>query len=289
MLRENLMTIARIGRLERLGMPAPPSVLTLGWLSHCLSELGELDEAAALADEVYEAAQQDGRPYTLCLGLFGRAYVAAMRADLSAATSFERGIEIAQTHGVQWALNLATGGRGWVLTASGRSAEGRPLLEQGVALLERHGQFPGSALFRGWLARAVDGEGDSARALELARQAVDQAAAQQQRGIHAWNRWHLAAILARAGDPDAESTFREALAAAEERGMRPLQAHCHLGLGRLYRHAGRLDEARAELATAVAMLREMGMAFWLPEAEEELMQAADRASAPSGQSGSLEC
>ena len=36
---------------------------------------------------------------------------------------------------------------------------------------------------------------------------------------------------------------------------------------------GRLDEARAELATAVAMLREMGMAFWLPEAERELAAA----------------
>ena len=52
--------------------------------------------------------------------------------------------------------------------------------------------------------------------------------------------------------------------------MRPLQARCHLGLGGLYRRTGRLDEARAELATAVAMLREMGMAFWLPEAEREL-------------------
>jgi hypothetical protein len=28
---------------------------------------------------------------------------------------------------------------------------------------------------------------------------------------------------------------------------------------------------RAELATAVAMLREMGMSFWLPEAERELV------------------
>ena len=55
--------------------------------------------------------------------------------------------------------------------------------------------------------------------------------------------------------------------------MRPLQAHCHLGLGKLYRRIGRLDEARAELATAVAMLREMGMAFWLPEAEAELAQS----------------
>ena len=55
--------------------------------------------------------------------------------------------------------------------------------------------------------------------------------------------------------------------------MRPLQAHCHLGLGKLFRRTGRLDEARVELATAVALLREMGMAFWLPEAERELAAA----------------
>src|SRR6266540_2382237 len=47
---------------------------------------------------------------------------------------------------------------------------------------------------------------------------------------------------------------------------RPLQAH-HLGLGKLYRRLGRLDEARAEPSTAITMLREMGMALWLPEAE----------------------
>jgi len=51
--------------------------------------------------------------------------------------------------------------------------------------------------------------------------------------------------------------------------FRPLQAHCHLGLGKFYRRTGRPDEARTELATAVAMLGEMGMAFWLPEAERE--------------------
>jgi hypothetical protein len=55
--------------------------------------------------------------------------------------------------------------------------------------------------------------------------------------------------------------------------MRPLQAHCHLGLGKLYRRIGSSDEARAELLIAVAMLREMGMVFWLPEAETELATA----------------
>jgi hypothetical protein len=55
--------------------------------------------------------------------------------------------------------------------------------------------------------------------------------------------------------------------------MRPLQARCRLGPGKLYRRTSRLDEAPAELQTAVAMLREMGMAFWLPEAERELAEA----------------
>jgi len=72
---------------------------------------------------------------------------------------------------------------------------------------------------------------------------------------------------------EAEAYYREALTLAQSIEMRPLQAHCHLGLGKLYRRTGRLDEARAELSTAVAMLREMGMAFWLPEAEGELAEA----------------
>ena len=56
--------------------------------------------------------------------------------------------------------------------------------------------------------------------------------------------------------------------------MRPLQAHCHLGLGKLYGRIGRPDVARAELSTAIDMLREMGMAHWLTEAEAELAGAS---------------
>ena len=90
---------------------------------------------------------------------------------------------------------------------------------------------------------------------------------------------HLAGEIAARREPvdeqGAQTHYRAALALAEELGMRPLQAHCHLGLGKLYRRVGRFDEARAELATAVAMLREMGMAYWLPEAEGELAAIDD--------------
>ena len=89
----------------------------------------------------------------------------------------------------------------------------------------------------------------------------------------------LGEIAVRETQPDlneAEVRYREALALAEELGMRPLQAHCHLGLGKLYRRVERIEEAQQELAVAVAMLREMGMTFWLPEAEAELTVVSDR-------------
>jgi hypothetical protein len=71
---------------------------------------------------------------------------------------------------------------------------------------------------------------------------------------------------------------------AERLGMRPLQAHCHLGLGTLYRQTDRHDEARAELSTAVEMLHDMEMALWLPEAEAELagLSTAPASAEPVG-------
>jgi uncharacterized protein HemY len=52
--------------------------------------------------------------------------------------------------------------------------------------------------------------------------------------------------------------------------MRPLVAHCHLDLGKLYRRTGNRQQAQEHLATATAMYREMDMRFWLEQAEAEL-------------------
>ena len=54
--------------------------------------------------------------------------------------------------------------------------------------------------------------------------------------------------------------------------MRPLQAHCHRGLGMLYAATGQREQARAELSTAIEMYRAMEMTFWLPETEAALAQ-----------------
>ncbi len=49
-------------------------------------------------------------------------------------------------------------------------------------------------------------------------------------------------------------------------GMRPLAAHCHLGLGKLYRRMGRTQEAEERITTATKMYREMAMRWWLDQA-----------------------
>jgi hypothetical protein len=58
--------------------------------------------------------------------------------------------------------------------------------------------------------------------------------------------------------------------------MRPLQAHCHLGLGTVYAAIGRWEEARAALSAAVELYRAMAMTFWLPPAEAALAEVEGR-------------
>ena len=66
--------------------------------------------------------------------------------------------------------------------------------------------------------------------------------------------------------------YQQAMALAEELRMRPLLAHCHAGLGKLYGKTGNLQQAKAYLTTGVAMMREMEMGLWLEKAEAELKE-----------------
>jgi tetratricopeptide (TPR) repeat protein len=109
----------------------------------------------------------------------------------------------------------------------------------------------------------------------LAERAVALTPAQQLRGHQAYILRLLGEIAARRDPPEsaqAEAHYRQALALADELGMRPLLAHCHLGLGTLYATLGRGDTARTALSTAIALYRAMDMTFWLPEAEVLLAQ-----------------
>jgi hypothetical protein len=101
----------------------------------------------------------------------------------------------------------------------------------------------------------------------------------QQRGYQAYTLRLLGEIAVHRDPPDAtlaEVHYQQALTLADELGMRPLQAHCHLGLGRLYAKREQREQTRAELSTAIELYRAMDMTFWRPQAEAALAQVEAR-------------
>src|SRR5262245_56890970 len=64
-------------------------------------------------------------------------------------------------------------------------------------------------------------------------------------------------------------TLSDLLVLGAELRMRPLVAHCHLGLGKLYLRTDEREQVREHLATATTMYRELGMTYWLEKAGAE--------------------
>jgi len=134
---------------------------------------------------------------------------------------------------------LRTGGLAEIHLASGRAADALPLARRGHQLT----QFVRSRGVEGWALRLV-GEVEASQASPLVT--------------------------------EAQATYRQALARAEELGMRPLQGRCRLGLGLVHRTAGRPEEAEAELRAAAETFRALAMPYWLARAEAELIARPSR-------------
>ena len=164
----------------------------------------------------------------------------------------------------------------WALAQLGEASEALNRLREAEPLLERSG---GEGPYRGigpttrWVAPLRLGRLDEARC--LGDRAVESSPGHQGFAAHAR---HLLGDIATYPDrfdgESGEAYYREALALAEPRGMRPLVAHCHLGLGKLYRRTGKQQKAQEHLTTAITMYREMEMEFWLEKAGREIGQLA---------------
>jgi hypothetical protein len=129
--------------------------------------------------------------------------------------------------------------------------------------------------FRLSLGKAQIRAGGLEEAHVLAKGALAHTRERQERGHEAYALRLLGGIAAQREPPDGEGTerhYRDALALADELGMRPLTAYCHRGLGTLYAKIGCREQAHGELSIAIELHRAMAMTFWLPQAEAALAQ-----------------
>jgi len=259
----------------RSGGPGITSVHSRTWLAINLATLGEFREAIARAEEALGIAEGAGNDFSLMHACFAVGAVHARQGrPEKAIPSLERCIRIAESGGLGLILPVIAAALGSAYVLSGRFSEAVTLLEQ-----ERDRTagrtLGGHPLLLAQLGEAYLPVGRIDEAGAAARQACELARKRSERGYEAWAMRLLGEIRARQDPSDverAEAAYVEAMARAEELGMRPLVAHCHLGLGTLYRRTGKRDQAWQHFTTATTMYREIGMRFWLEQAEAELQE-----------------
>ena len=130
-----------------------------------------------------------------------------------------------------------------------------------------------------WLSEAYLRLGRLDEALAVAVRGLEFCRAHAQQGEQAWALRLLGEIHAHRHPPEAElaeASYREALALADALGMRPLQAHCHLGLGTLYARPASGSRPAPSCLPPSSLYRAMDMTFWLPQAEAALAQVEGR-------------
>jgi tetratricopeptide (TPR) repeat protein len=237
-----------------------------------LAELGRFAEAAEVEAEAIRIAEPTQHAYTVGFANYPAGELHPLEGDWVRARSLiEHGIAMLRTGNVFLLLPFALASSARVLAQLGETREALNRLGEGEQLLERlnEGGIVGHrSLTYHALGHACLLLGRLHEARRLADRAVESSPHQPGFAAHAW---HLLGDIATHPDRfDAErgeAYYRQALALAEPRGMRPLVAHCHLGLGTLYRRTGKRDQARKSLTTATAMYREMDMRYWLEKAE----------------------
>jgi tetratricopeptide (TPR) repeat protein len=259
---------------ERFGMlTGVAPVVTRVPLIYSLAELGALAEGIAQGEEAVRIAEMVGQPFSLVMAYTQLGYVYLVKGDLDKAIPMlVRSLDICRNAQVFLFLSRATAHLGYAYLLSSRVAEALPLLEHAVNQ-PTHGLR--DLLHRSWLSEAYLVASQKEKAIEVARRALDVARHKKERGHEGWVLRLLGEIAAHKDPPDigkAENHYGQALALAKELGMRPLMAHCHVGLGKLYRRIGNLQRAKEHLTTATTMMGEMEMGLWLERAEAELKE-----------------
>jgi len=261
---------------HKLGLPYSPSVFSRAYLISCLAERGEFPAGLSCGEEAMRIAEALDQPFSVVAAYYGLGLLSLRQGQL------DRAIPL-----LQQSLNVCRSAQTlvffpWVASALGAAQTLWGSIADAVVPLEeaREKAITRKILFGHTvsvvhLSEAYLRAGRMDEATEVARQAIHLARNYKERGNEAYV-LRLLGDIATHREPleveEAEVHYRQALTLADELGMRPLQAHCHLGLGTLYATTGQREKARVELSAAIALYRAMEMTFWLPQAEAVLAQ-----------------
>ena len=262
-LEENVADLDE-GIRERFGT-MPPALASSWLLAVCHSELGQFVDGVAHGNQGLRLAEMVDQPRSLAPAHWGVGYLYCQIGQFpDAIGALERTIALRCEWDLPLWLGLARPLLGYAYSLSGRLVEALAILDEQT----RMGAAQGLAvLFVPWAAEGYLLAGRVEQAAGLTQQALTFAREHKTRGCEA-AALRLQGDIASLQYPRSVGTAFDSYnqARAQQVGMRPLAAHCHLGLGKLYRRTDQRDQARKHLAIATAMYREMGMTYWLEQA-----------------------
>jgi transcriptional regulator with AAA-type ATPase domain/tetratricopeptide (TPR) repeat protein len=270
-LRRAIRLVDGSASAEGRGLIGFPVSMCRSWLAIVLANMGAFEEAIAHGLDGLHRAEGVDHPYTLIIACRNLAAVYTMRGELASAVRLlERGLALARDRHVTDLVPGVTARLGYALVLSGQIDKGLSLLADAVGLNESTGRRGSHSLLITYLAEGYLRAGRLEEALAGGEQALSHARKHAERGDEA-HALRLHGELAARLEPAAETAaghFREALELAGELHMQPLVAHCHLGLGTLWRRGGDQPRADEHLGTALKLFSEMGMSRWAEMARE---------------------
>jgi len=246
------------------------------FLMLCLAEVGQFSEAILYGEESLAIAPALDNPFNLCAvgAALGRVHV--QRGDFSsAAPLLENALEICKSANIPLLFPFAASPLGACYLGLGRIKDALPLLEQAVEHATAMRRMVEYSQWIFWLGQALLLDGNTERAFEVAARSLEFSLTYKERGHQAWTLRLLGDICVERGDralEDAERHYRQCMTLAQELGMRPLQARCHLSFGILLGRTGRKEQARTALWTALELTRAMEMPFWCGRVEMALQE-----------------
>ncbi len=241
-------------------------------LVRSLAELGRFADAAHHVDNAFRRATTKHTALAMGMAHHAAGWLFLAKGDWVQARSFvERGMAEHRKGNVLISLPHTVASLAWILAEVDEAKDALNLLQEGEELLEGRladGSLDQAGMDYHWLARAalVLGRVDDAQRLTDCSLRYSPS--------HPGFAAHALRLLGDiASHPDrlnaerGEDCYRKALALGEPRGMRPLVAHCHFGLGRLHQRTGMRRKAHDHLTTATTMYREIDMRSYLEKAE----------------------
>ncbi len=258
---------------ERFGLSGLPYSGACALAAGCSSELGDFNRALELIQRGERVGDAADHLYSKVVLAISRSRLLLPRNPSEAIVPLEATVAICREKKFAGQTMRALTSLGQAYGLVGRPADGIPLVKEAIELQEKAGALVDRAFWTRVLAGLYLRGGNLAEAETTAETALRFAQQHGERGNEAWIHWLLGHVMIERDERDAAGrSFERAQGFAVELGMRPLVAHCHAGLAKLYRRTGQRAEADEHFTTATSMYREMGMRFWLEQAEAEMKE-----------------